>query len=165
MNFKLWVLGIIILAVLAACSEEKEAATTEKTVQPVIENVEDLGENPPALNVMVDGMEISSIRSGYSWSYFDEQENAMALVETESLSPMELAENQKAPAVSGTAVIDLDFEKEPDSYEVQIWNGDGVGRGIYKEVVLHESSGRTVYQVIAHWEQGTVRYIFALMIE
>ena len=117
MKFKLSLLAISIFLLVTACSEEEKA---EKSVHPAIENKEDLGETPPQLKVDVDGMEISSIRGGYSWSCFDEQENAVALVEAESLSPLELAENQHAPSVNGKEVIGLDFEQEPDSYEVQI---------------------------------------------
>ncbi|MBT2571115.1 hypothetical protein [Planococcus sp. ISL-110] len=118
---------------MIACSEERRAATTEKPVQPVIEDREDLGETAPALKVVIDGMEIPSIRSGYSWSYFDEQENAMALVETESLSPMEVAKKQKAPRVNGETVIGLRFEKEPDSYRVNIWNFHAIAKRPYSQ--------------------------------
>lgn len=165
MKFKYLFWGAIIFVILTACSEERGAATAEKPVQPVIEDREDLGETPPALKVVVDGMEIPSIRSGYSWSYFDEQENAMALVETETLSPMAVAEKQKAPRVNGETVIGLRFEKEPDSYRVNIWNSDVIVKRPYNGIVLDQSSGKTVYVVTGYWEQGTARYVFALTVE
>ena len=165
MKFKLSLLAISIFLLVTACSEEDKAVVAEKPGHPVIENKEDLGETPPHLKVDVDGIEISSIRGGYSWSYFDEKENAMATIEKESFSPLELAENQEGPSVNGKAVIDLKFEKEPDSYEVQIWNSDGDEKGPFSEIVLDESSGKTVYQVIAHWEQGTGTYVFSLDIQ
>ena len=157
--------GAILLVILPACSEERGAATAENPVPSAIEASQDLGETPPVLKVEVDGIEISSIRSGYNWSYFDEQENEWALVETETLSPMEAAEKQKAPRVDGETEIGLRFEKEPDSYRVNIWNSDGVVKGPYKGVVLDQASGKTVYVVTAIWEQGTDCYVFSLTVE
>ena len=81
MKFKLSLLTISIFLLVTACSEEDKAVVAEKPDHPVIENKEDLGETSPHLKIGVDGMEISSIRGGYSWSYFDEEENAMTTIE------------------------------------------------------------------------------------
>ena len=158
MKFDLLVFAIGILLVLGACSEESEA----KSVHPVIESRIDLEETLPMLNVTIDGIEHPTIRGGYSWSYFDEKENASATIEAESLSPLELSENQKAPAVNEEAAINLHFDKEPDAYDVQIWNTEGAGKGPFNDIVLDKSSGKMVYEIIAQWEQGTVTYVFSL---
>lgn len=160
MKFNLLVLAIGILLALTACSEEKAAKPV-----PVIEIRKDLEETLPVLNVMIDGIEHPTIRGGYSWSSFDEKENASATIEAESLSPLELAVNQEAPAVNEEAAINLHFDKEPDAYDVQIWNSEGAGKGPFTDIRLDESSGKTIYEVIGQWEQGTVTYVFSLMIE
>ena len=161
MKFKQLALAVGILLVLAACSEEKAA----KPADPVMESRKDLEEALPILDVTIDGREQPTIRGGYSWSFFDEKENASATIEAESLSPLELAENQKAPRVNGETTIDLHFNKQPDSCYVQIWDSEGVTRGPFDDIVLGESSGKMVYQIIAEWEQGTATYIFSLKLE
>ncbi|WP_203340239.1 hypothetical protein [Planococcus beijingensis] len=161
MKFKQLIVAVGILLVLAACSEEKAV----KPADPVMESRKDLEEALPALDVTVDGREQPTIRGGYSWSFFDEKENASATIEAESLSPLELAENQKAPKVNEETTIDLHFDKQPDSYYVQIWDSKGVGRGPFDDIVLDEPNGKTVYQIIAEWEQGTATYVFSLTVE
>ena len=161
MKIKLGMLAAGILLVLVACSEEKAA----KPVDPVIESRKDLEEALPVLNVTIDGGEHPTIRGGYSWSSFDEKEKASATIESESLSPLELAENQKAPAAKEVAEIDLHFDKEPDAFYVQTWNSEGAEKGPFNDIVLDESGGKTVYQIIAEWEQGTVTYVFSLMVD
>lgn len=162
MKLKIVVLIAIILLGASGCSKEKEAVMAENPVNPPIKSIENLGETPPDLKVLVDGIEIAALRGGYSWSYFDEEENAMVSMEAESLSPLEIAENQKAPSVNADAEIELNFEKEPKSYKVQIWDETGAAKGSYPKIVLNESNGKSIYQVLAHWEQGTVSYVFSL---
>ncbi|MDN3436712.1 hypothetical protein QMA04_01350 [Planococcus sp. APC 3900] len=161
MKFKQLIAVVGILLVLAACSEEKAA----KPADPVMESRKDLEEALPILDVTIDGREQPTIRGGYSWSFFDEKENVSATIETESLSPLELAENQKAPKVNEETTIDLHFDKQPDSCYVQIWDSEGVTRGPFDDIVLDEPNGKTVYQIIAEWEQGTATYVFSLTVE
>lgn len=161
MKFKQLIVAVGILLLLAACSEEKAA----KPADPVMENRKDIEEALPILDVTVDGREKPTIRGGYSWSFFDEKDNASATIEAESLSPLELAENQKAPKVNGETKIDFYFDKQPDSYYVQIWDSEGITRGPFDDIVLDEPNGKTVYQIIAEWEQGTATYIFSLTLE
>ena len=116
MKFKQLIVAVGILLLLAACSEEKAV----KPADPVMESRKDIEEALPILDVTVDGREKPTIRGGYSWSFFDEKDNASATIEAESLSPLELAENQKAPKVNEETMIDLHFDKEPETYEVQI---------------------------------------------
>src|SRR5690606_785971 len=142
-KFKLVVLAVGILFVLVACSGEK----TAKPVDPVIESRKDLEETLPVLNVTIDGKEHPTIRGSYSWSFFDEKENASATIEAESLSPLELAGNQKAPTVNEVAEIDLHFDKEPEAFYVQTWNSEGAEKGPFNDIVLDESGGKTVYQI------------------
>ncbi|TWT06479.1 hypothetical protein FQV26_01300 [Planococcus sp. CPCC 101016] len=162
MKLKAGILATIILLGMSGCSKEKEAVPAENPVNPPIENRENLGETPPALKVLVDGMEIAALRGGYSWSYFDEKENAMVSMEAESLSPQELAKNQKAPSVDADTEIELQFDNEPTAYEVQVWDATGAVKENSPEIVVDDSPGKSIYQVLAHWEQGTGSYVFSI---
>lgn len=166
MKFKLWFLGITILVGLSACSGGQQMAMdgTDKN-DPSIAVGKAMFEKPPGLKVEIDGKEVTAISGGYHWSYFDQKEDAMALVEKETLSAIEIGVNQKAPSVNIDTAIELNFAQKPDSYKVTIWNSDHRMKGPYKKIVLDESVGKTVYEVAAVWEQGTAHYIFALTIE
>lgn len=163
-KLKILLFGLILL-VAVACSKEQETLMDEEIINPPLENLGDMPKAPPNLKVVIDGFQVSTILGARSWSYFDEEENAMALVEAESLSPLELAGNQQAPSVNTSSVIRLNFEEEPESYEVHIWDSIDHIKGPFNEIVLTESAGKTVYEVTAVWGQGTARYVFALVIE
>ncbi|ANU09600.1 hypothetical protein BBH88_04440 [Planococcus antarcticus DSM 14505] len=165
MKLKLsFLVGVLLLAA-RAYSEEQETAMEVKNINPQIEDLEDVSKTPPNLKVVVEGIKVSAILGTRAWSYFDKEENAMVSIEAETVSPAELAENQKAPSVDANAVIELEFEKEPDSYEVYIRGPKHRMKGPYSEVVLDESTGKMVYEFAAAWEQRTTDYVFSLSVE
>ncbi|WP_238323348.1 hypothetical protein [Planococcus antarcticus] len=165
MKFKLFFLVVVILLAATACSEEQGDVVDNKITNPAIEYPEEMPKAPPNLKVAVDGIEVSAILGAHAWSYFDEEENARVSVEAETISPLEIAMNQKAPPVNEIAVIELRFEKEPNSYGFYIWGSKHRMKGPYSKIILDESTGKTVYEVVAAWEQGTAHYVFSLTIE
>ncbi|WKA60315.1 hypothetical protein QWY16_09490 [Planococcus shenhongbingii] len=102
---------------------------------------------------------------GYDWSYFDQEENSMASVQAETIPVSELVGKRKGPTVNSDTSIELKFEEEPISYQVNTWDSAGNITGSFKDVVLDGQSGRTIYEVVATWERGTGHYFFPLTIE
>ncbi|WP_092491166.1 hypothetical protein [Virgibacillus salinus] len=60
--------------------------------------------------------------------------------------------------------VKLDFEKEPDSYTIRIWDDDN---NIINESdkVVFSGVGKVIYEVLVKWDQGTASYAFSLNIK
>lgn len=160
MNFKLLYIIILIFLILSGCSQEKEIARNASG-----EDVNTISQKPPSLTVAINEEEFFTALGAYKWSYYDQKAGGMAAIEAESLPPSELAGSRKAPAVNSDTSIELNFEEEPISYKVNIWDAADKLKGSFKEVQLNGESGRTVYEVVATWERGTGHYVFPLNVE
>lgn len=163
MNRKILCLSIALLLMLIGCSQEKEIVKSEEASSDTAENRQDVSQRPPNLKISVDGQSFIAAMNGYQWSYFDEEENAMATIEAETVGADALLENRKAPAVSSDSIIELQFKEEPLTYQVNVF--DSFYRKDQTDVVLDGQNGRTVYEVKATWEHGTGFYAFPLDIQ
>ena len=70
-----------------------------------------------------------------------------------------------AKLVDLTMPIRLDFEHEPDRYEIRIWSSDHTVTATYKEWSDIKEKGKIVCEILATWQQGTASYAFALHIQ
>ncbi|EIM05372.1 hypothetical protein A1A1_16660 [Planococcus antarcticus DSM 14505] len=163
MKYEVLLLTISILFLTAACLEER-VIDSENTPQ-VKEITKDIFETPPELKIVVDGVEIAAVLGARTWSYFDEKEKAMTLFEAETHSPLEIAEHRKASKVNETTKIGLEFERDPHSYNFYRWDSGSQRIGPFSEITFEESKGKTVYEVVATWDQGTAHYVFSLEVE
>lgn len=89
----------------------------------------------------------------------------MATIEVETVGAEALLENRKAPSVDSDSTIELIFEEEPLTYQVNVLGSFYNRDKEQKDVVLDGQSGRTGFEVKATWEQGTVYYVFPLDVE
>lgn len=165
MNSKILLLSAIVIFLLIGCSKGEEIVKNEESTDAVMEDLKNTSQNPPTLKLEINKKEISSVLGAYNWSYFDKEENSMALVEKEALSPTDLGINQKSFVVDSNSTVELKFEKEPISYKVNIWDSKNNMKGPFNDVLLNEQKGKTIYEIIATWEQGTAHYIFSLDIK
>lgn len=156
-------LCMLVIFVVVGCSQEKEVIKHEKNNSASAENRKDLSQKPPNLKVSVNGEEFFAAANGYSWSYYDEEDNSMVGIEAEVVPISDLIGNRKGPAVNSDTPIELKFEEEPISYEVYVLGSFPHKRGT--DVVLDKQSGRTIYEVKATWKQGTGYYVFPLTIK
>ncbi|MDN7245581.1 hypothetical protein [Planococcus shenhongbingii] len=165
MKSKFLFLSMLFIFVLVGCSQEKEVIKNDKNMNSTVENVKYTSQKPPQLKIGVNEEEFPAALGGYDWSYFDQEENSMASVQAETIPVSELVGKRKGPAVNSDTSIELKFEEEPISYQVNTWDSAGNITGSFKDVVLDGQSGRTIYEVVATWEQGTGHYFFPLTIE
>ncbi|MGE6412961.1 hypothetical protein ACQKDD_02165 [Planococcus kocurii] len=88
----------------------------------------------------------------------------MVEIEAETIGVSELVGDRNGPIVNTSTSIELQFEEEPISYQVNIWDSTDNLKGSFKDVVLDGQSGKTIYEVVATWERGTGYYVFPLTI-
>ncbi|AQU79264.1 MULTISPECIES: hypothetical protein [Planococcus] len=165
MKSKLLFLSMLMIVVLAGCSQEKEATENEKNMSDSVGNVKYTEKKPPQLKIEVNEEEFSAALGGYAWSYFDQEENSMVEIEAEAIGVSELVGDRNGPIVNTSTSIELQFEEEPISYQVNIWDSTDNLKGSFKDVVLDGQSGKTIYEVVATWERGTGYYVFPLTIK
>ncbi|MDQ0427243.1 hypothetical protein QOZ98_000068 [Planomicrobium stackebrandtii] len=163
MKSKTLYLSSIITLLLAGCVQENQVIGNDNSNS--IENTDYVSQKPPHLKVRINEEDYSAGLSGYEWNYFDQEENMMATVQTESISPFDLVGNREAPAVNSETSIQFRFEEEPLFYQVNIWDAKNTREASSNVVALEGQSGRTIYEVAATWEQGTGHYFFPLTVE
>ncbi|MCH4825208.1 hypothetical protein [Planococcus halocryophilus] len=165
MNSKLIMIIIFIIFVLAGCFQENETTNNEGNMSSSVDNVKHTKQKPPQLIIEVNEKEFSATLGSYSWSYFDQEENSMLGIETETIGVSELIGDRKGVTVNSGASIKYKFEEEPISYRVNSWDSTENLKEPFKDVVLDGQNGRIIYEVVATWEQGTGHYFFSLTIE
>lgn len=165
MKFRHFFLISMLLIIMAGCVPKYQVVENEKISSHSKRNLEYLSQKPPQMKIEINDEKILAVLSGYEWSFFDEEENRTATVQAESISPSELLDNRRAPSVNSKTSIQFEFDREPHSYKVTIWEAKKFLNSSSDVVVLDGERGRTIYEVTATWEQGTAHYFFPLTIE
>ncbi|PSL36218.1 hypothetical protein B0H99_10739 [Planomicrobium soli] len=171
MNFRFLFLALILigLSLIMGCSEisdtsEKADNDSEiKEVSNLDASLKDAIPKPPSLTVFVGEKTIRPSLGTYSWSV-DYGDGTASGIEADSFAPPELVKGSRSMQVTADTPIELVFGEQPESYIVRIWDNDNNVVNSSKEGVL-SGKGKTVYEVLAHWEQGTASYVFSLDVE
>ncbi len=112
----------------------------------------------PQINVMADTNVVTTITSGYVWTFaFGEQKSKDSIgVVDLSIVPTELI---------GGELLDISFSRTPISYTVSRSGSYNYQFEVVKApfVVTYEKGGY-IYKVDAEFEQGTVEYYFYLLV-
>ena len=124
-----------------------------------------MNEKPPALTLTIGEQTIKTSLGLHSWSYIDRATGEQIGIEAETLPPTEVVDLESAKLVNLTMPIHLDFEHEPDQYEIRIWSSDHKVTATYKDWSDIKEKGKVVCEILATWQQGTASYAFALHIQ
>ncbi|MFD1030180.1 hypothetical protein [Metaplanococcus flavidus] len=171
MNFKFLFLALILisLSIIMGCSginDTREKADNDSEVKEVSNldgSSEDAIPKPPSLTVIVGEETVRPSLGTYNWSV-DNGGGTTSGINADSSAPPELLENNNSIQVTADTNVELVFEEEPENYTVRIWDDDNNIVNSSNKVVL-SGKGKIVYEVLAHWEQGTASYAFSLDVE
>ncbi|WP_423188356.1 hypothetical protein ACO1PF_07010 [Alkalibacterium sp. f15] len=174
MNSKLVVvsLSFIVFFSLTGCSdtsetddgvdnngETRQVSNDDDTKESFEENFPE----PPGLTLYAGEEILDPVLGTYSWSV-ENEDGTVTATEVDAAAPPELVSIIDPMEVTADTTIDLGFEEQPDRYTVRIWDEDNAILSESDEVVL-SGEGIVIYEVLAHWEQGTATYAFSLDIE
>lgn len=174
MNFKFlsFALIFICLSLITGCSsinDTSEKADHDSEVKKVVNN-EGLGSSsksvipkPPRLTVYVGEETIRPLLGTYSWSV-DNGDGTGRAIEADSFAPPEMVKDNNSIQVTSDTTVELVFDEQPERYTVRIWDADNNIVNSSNKVVL-SGKGKIIYEVLAHWEQGTASYAFSLDVE
>ena len=118
---------------------------------------------PPSLTIYVGDETVRPSLGTYSWS-IDNEDGTVSAIEVDSSAPPELVKNNNPLQVTVDTNVELNFEIQPDSYTVRIWDDANNVISTSDKVVL-SGKGKVIYEVLAHWKQGTASYAFSLNVE
>ncbi|SFL58685.1 hypothetical protein SAMN04487943_102337 [Gracilibacillus orientalis] len=174
MKFKLVlsIFAFITFLSILGCSEVDETnSNSDNDNKPIKTSNKETTEQPPkttrpkppGLTVYVGEEIVRPALGTYNWNY-ESGDGTSAEIHADSLAPPELVKNHNPTEVTADSNVELDFEKQPDSYIVRIWDDDNNIISNSDKVVL-TGKGKVIYDVLVQWEQGTASYSFSLNIE
>ena len=122
-------------------------------------------ESPPALTLTIGEQTIKTSLGFHSWSYTDKKTGQQIGIQAESLPPTEVVSLDNAKLVDLNMPIHLNFEQQPDRYDIRIWGSDNKVTATYRNLSEIKEKGKVVCEILATWQQGTASYAFALDIQ
>jgi hypothetical protein len=120
--------------------------------------------SPPKVTITNGEVEAKGVLGPYSWTYCCSNGNLTG-IEASSDAPPNLVQNNEPLKVTSGTVVSIDFETAPIQYEVKTWDETNAVTGTYTEIDTLNHEGRTVFEILATWEQGKASYSFLLEIE
>ena len=170
MKFKTIAASLLLITMLslAACSEPNEADNEIDKPDNELNDSEapSSDENalePPTLTINAGREMLTPILGAYSWTV-DNEDGTQRSIVVDAAAPPGLVRTAEPIQVTQDTEIELDFEEEPDTYSVRIWDEDNTIISTSDNVDL-SSEGEVIYEVLAHWTQGTASYAFLLSID
>lgn len=118
-------------------------------------------DKPPVVKVLYQDKSINAIIGTYSWTT-DNNDGTKTTTFADSASPPELVKELAPLTVSAKSTLTLGFNDKPSNISVNIWrNKESINQQISdNKIEVPEIKGAVVYEVVATWNQGTVRYAF-----
>jgi hypothetical protein len=121
-------------------------------------------QSPPGLTVTSGDKSVSAIRGSYSWT-IDNRDGTPTVSKTDTAGPPDLLEGSEKLLVKPDSEMHFIFEHEPDSYEIRMWGMSIVQSAVNNSLKVPADMERIIYEVVAHWSQGTVYYAFEVTID
>lgn len=151
----------VMLFGLIGCSHSNDFQTEQNSNEVNLTH----NKKPPSLTITVGEEIIKAHQSGYNWRYFDEETGETVGVEVESLPPKEILHAENAVIVDLKEPIQLTFENEPIKYEIRAYDNNGRMLTTSNDFKDIKEKGKTIYEIVASWANGTAIYVAMLDVQ
>ncbi|RDW17213.1 hypothetical protein [Oceanobacillus chungangensis] len=163
----LYIISVIFMqCALVGCSIFIETSTEQYDASSGNEASQEdhwtYNEKPPSLTISFGEETVKTSQGGYSWSYLDSKTGQMISIEADSMPATELVNIENAVTVNLSKTIILNFEKEPLHYEIRVYDHNDNMVATYNDFKDVKRIGKSVYEILATWEEGTGIYAVAL---
>lgn len=120
----------------------------------------------PTLKVVSENEIITAEVGTSSWT-INNKDGSKTTMESDTAGPVELVKESDSLKVSSGYTLELDFSVAPKDITVNIWeeNKQLEQDSTDMKIVVPNSEGLIIYEVIANWEEGTIHYAFSVNIE
>lgn len=135
-----------------------EEDETKKVQTSLPEFIYKQNEFPPAIPgfVTIDGKQYSMTKGSFKW------EKGNETVQTDALSPTQIADNYKAIIVEPSSKAFIEIEQHPN-LNVYLWESEERKLAFQgSEILLSTMKGRTIYEVVATWSNGEISFTFVI---
>lgn len=119
--YKLSVL-FALTTTLLACQNEETPVVSSVAKEPVLTEHVSNRDYLPSLTLRFGVETIPTTVGIYTWTGVDEKTGESISIEAQALSPQEIVHNDNHLFIDSTAKIDVNFETEPITYEVKLWD-------------------------------------------
>ena len=157
------ILTLVIFLVVVGCSDENEATSEVKVENGTVQTTQSSEATvlePPEFTITAGEKTIHPTLGTHSWT-IDNGDGTAESIEVDSDAPPDLVTGKNTLQLTADSSVELNFEEPPTNYILRIWDEEyTIGRQT-KEVDL-TGTGIVIYEVLAHWEQGTASYAFAV---
>ncbi|XKH49597.1 hypothetical protein LG275_08065 [Chryseomicrobium palamuruense] len=157
------ILTLVIFLVVVGCSDENEATSEVKEENGTVQTTQSSEATvlePPEFTITAGEKTIHPTLGTHSWT-IDNGDGTAESIEVDSDAPPDLVTGKNTLQLTADSSVELNFEEPPTNYILRIWDEEyTIGRQT-KEVDL-TGTGIVIYEVLAHWEQGTASYAFAV---
>ena len=150
---------------LVGCNNVQDNDTSnKKTNKNTTTTISNKEKNPPTLNLTIGGIDIKTHRGAYNWSYLDKKTGQEVTTQTDTLSPTQMLSIEQAIHVNLSEPIVLEFEKEPTTYEIKIWEDNKTIKTYHSFEEIKEK-GKYIIEIVGYWGDSRVGYVIALDIQ
>jgi hypothetical protein len=149
-------IGLIVL--LVGCQSAERPHNTVSSEQQSKE------EKPPALQLTIANQVMKTYRGTYEWNYYDEVSGQMISIHADHAAPTQMVDIHQGRKVNLTESVHLKFAKDPQRYEVRLWDAENV-IATYKSFDEVTQKGNYIVEIVGYWEQGRGTYVLALSLE
>lgn len=162
-------MSFVMICGLIGCSNSNESKTEQNDGSSSNEKNHEVSlthnKKPPSLTITVGEEIIKTQQGGYNWNYFDAKTGQTVGVEAESLPPTEIINVENAVSINLKETIKLNFENEPIKYEIVAYDENNSVFATYNDFKDVKEKGKTVYGIVATWDNGKAIYVVALDIQ
>ncbi|MDX8363311.1 hypothetical protein [Cytobacillus sp. IB215316] len=121
-------------------------------------------EFPPSMSgkININETDYEMLVGNYKWER--KQGLYTQVVQTDAISPYQIADNFESVRVEPNDKINIQIEGNPQ-ITVYLWNENGREMEVMlndKQVLIPNSKGHNIYEVLAKWPDGELSYTFVL---
>ena len=114
----------------------------------------------PDLKITHQNIKVEVLKCPFSW------DTLLSSKRTDYPAPPELAKEVSAITVEPQSILEFSFNKKPDSFEVSLWNEKSEKyQSNSNGIAVPNMKGTYVFDVIAHWNNGQVLYVFKINVK
>ncbi|RXJ04393.1 hypothetical protein DS745_03135 [Anaerobacillus alkaliphilus] len=162
MQIRFFLQLLIVLSIIVGCSNEANYLSEVNKQNEELK--ESIYKNPPQVTISNGVEEVNGLLGPYGWTSCCNNGKSIS-VQASSDAPPNLVQNRKPLKVTSGTTISIEFETPPIKYEVKTWGENNDVTGSFTEIDTITHKGRTVFEILATWEQGIASYSFLVDIE
>lgn len=113
----------------------------------------------PNLQIKYNNKNLTVEKGSYDWSIGNES------IIADAQSPIQISEWIEGNKVSSKDKLLMKFTKEPTNVSVILWENEKEKINSKDNIIIPQTNGSYVYEVVGHWPNGNVSYTIKLIVK